>query len=53
VLGEALTSLSAVIGIPGMKQWFYGAALVVMVLLQPAGLWPWLRDMLGLGEARR
>ena len=52
-LGEAMTDLGAVLGIPGMKQWLYGAALVAIVVLQPAGVWPWLRDRLGLGGARR
>jgi branched-chain amino acid transport system permease protein len=52
-LGEALTDLGAVLGIPGLKQWLYGAALVGIVLLQPAGVWPWLRDRLRLGEGRR
>jgi branched-chain amino acid transport system permease protein len=52
-LGEGLTDLGAIVGVPGLKQWFYGAALIAIVLLQPAGLWPWLRDRLGLGEERR
>jgi branched-chain amino acid transport system permease protein len=52
-LGEAMTVLGASIGIPGLKQWFYGGALVVIVLLQPAGLWPWLRRRLRLGEDER
>ena len=52
-LGEALTDLGAMFGVPGVKQWFYGAALVVIVLLQPAGLWPWLRARLRLGEDER
>jgi branched-chain amino acid transport system permease protein len=52
-LGEELTNLGAWVGVPGLKQWFYGAALIAIVLLQPAGVWPWLRDRLGLGEDRR
>jgi branched-chain amino acid transport system permease protein len=52
-LGEAMTDLGAIFGVPGLKQWFYGAALVVIVLAQPAGLWPWLRRWLRVGEDER
>ena len=52
-LGEAMTDIGAVFGVPGLKQWFYGAALVVIVLGQPAGLWPWLRRWLRVGEDER
>ncbi len=48
VMGEMLTNLSAVIGVPGFKQFFYGAALVAIVMVQPAGLWPWLKRSLRL-----
>jgi branched-chain amino acid transport system permease protein len=53
VLGEGMTSLSAVFEVDGLKQWFYGVVLLAIVALQPAGLWPWLRDRLGLQEPRR
>jgi branched-chain amino acid transport system permease protein len=52
-MGEAMTDFGAAYGVPGLKQWLYGAALVAIVLLQPAGVWPWLRDKLGLGDDRR
>ena len=52
-LGEATTSLSSGFPVNGLKQWCYGAALLAMVALQPAGLWPWLRARLGIGEVRR
>ncbi len=52
-LGEAMTSLSGNFGIDGLKQWFYGAVLLAIVALQPAGLWPWVRARLGLDETRR
>ncbi len=52
-LGEAMTSLSDSFGIDGLKQWFYGAVLLAIVALQPAGLWPWLRSLIGLEETRR
>lgn len=43
-LGEALTSAIEVFGVdvPGLKQLFYGAALVVIVVFRPDGVWPWL-----------
>jgi branched-chain amino acid transport system permease protein len=52
-LGEALTNLGAAVGVPGLKQWLYGASLVAIVLLQPSGIWPWLARRLHLVEDRR
>jgi branched-chain amino acid transport system permease protein len=52
-LGEAMTSLSSGFELNGLKQWCYGAALLLIVALQPAGLWPWLRARLGIAEVRR
>ncbi|HEX9491249.1 MAG TPA: branched-chain amino acid ABC transporter permease [Stellaceae bacterium] len=52
-LGEAMTSLSSGFTLNGLKQWCYGAALLLIVALQPAGLWPWLRARLGIGAVRR
>ena len=52
-LGEAMTSLSSGFALNGLKQWCYGAALLLIVALQPAGLWPWLRARLGIAEMRR
>ncbi len=49
-LSETMTNVSASLGINGLKQFIYGAALLVIVMLQPAGLWPWLKARL---EARR
>ncbi|HXP29524.1 MAG TPA: branched-chain amino acid ABC transporter permease [Stellaceae bacterium] len=49
-LGEVMTSVSAVFGIAGLKQWLYGAALLAIIIMQPAGLWPWLRRRLRIGE---
>ena len=48
VLSEATTNLSANFGIDGLKQWIYGSTLLIIVMLQPAGLWPWLRARLRL-----
>jgi branched-chain amino acid transport system permease protein len=53
LLGEAMTAASSGLAVDGLKQWCYGAALLAIVALQPAGLWPWLRVRLGLGEAPR
>lgn len=53
ILGEAMTSLTGSFAVNGLKQWSYGVALLAIVALQPAGLWPWLRARLGLGEVRR
>jgi branched-chain amino acid transport system permease protein len=50
ILGEAMTDMSANFGLNGVKQWGYGLALLVMVMLQPAGLWPWLKARLGIDE---
>lgn len=49
-LGEALTWALEVSGLdlPGLKQLFYGAALVVIVVYRPDGVWPWLARRLGL-----
>ncbi len=52
-LGEAMTQVSSGFGIDGLKQWCYGAALLLIVALQPAGLWPWLERRLGLAAGRR
>lgn len=52
-LGEAMTTLSADVGVDGLKQWCYGLALVAIVALQPSGLWPWLSEKLGLTARRR
>jgi branched-chain amino acid transport system permease protein len=52
-LGEAMTQVSSGFAIDGLKQWCYGAALLLIVALQPAGLWPWLERHLGLARGRR
>jgi branched-chain amino acid transport system permease protein len=53
VLSEMMTSVSASLGVNGLKQWIYGAALLVIVMLQPAGLWPWLKALLRLDKDNR
>ena len=44
--------LGETLGIPGIKQIFYGLALLVIVMYRPAGVWPWLAGKLGLAERR-
>ena len=54
-LGEVLTALTDRLGIntPGVKAVFYGLALMVIIVLRPAGVWPWLARVLRLTEQRR
>jgi branched-chain amino acid transport system permease protein len=54
-LGEMLTALTDRLGIntPGVKAAFYGLALMVIIVLKPAGVWPWLARVLRLTEPRR
>ncbi|MBP2232103.1 branched-chain amino acid transport system permease protein [Azospirillum agricola] len=49
-LGEALTFVLEESGfdLPGLKQLFYGVALVVIVVFRPEGVWPWLARRLRL-----
>jgi branched-chain amino acid transport system permease protein len=53
-LGEALMALTEKLGInaPGAKALFYGLALMVIIVLRPGGVWPWLARVLGLTERR-
>ncbi len=51
-LGEVFTDASEYFHVPGMKQIFYGLALLVIVIYRPAGIWPWLAGRLGIGERR-
>jgi branched-chain amino acid transport system permease protein len=52
-LSESMTSLTSGLEISGLKQFLYGAALLLIVALQPAGLWPWLKRLLRLEGRRR
>jgi branched-chain amino acid transport system permease protein len=49
-LGEALTALVQRLGVnaPGAKAIFYGITLMVIISLQPNGVWPWLARRLRL-----
>jgi branched-chain amino acid transport system permease protein len=35
---------------PGAKQVFYGACLLLVIVALPEGVWPWLKQLLGLKE---
>ncbi len=41
------------IDIPGIKQVFYGVVLLVVVILKPEGVWPWVAKKLGMAERER
>jgi branched-chain amino acid transport system permease protein len=51
-MGEIFTDLSDWLHIAGIKQIFYGLALLVIVMYRPAGVWPWLARRLGVEERR-
>ena len=52
LLGEGTTVALEHFGLalPGAKQVIYGVALLIIVLLRPEGLWPWLARRLGIGR---
>jgi branched-chain amino acid transport system permease protein len=52
-LSEGLHELLGALGIqaPGVKQVFYGFALLFVVMLMPHGIWPPLARMLGFDKA--
>jgi branched-chain amino acid transport system permease protein len=54
-LGEMLTAATQRLGIdaPGAKSLAYGAVLVLIIVLRPSGLWPWLAELCGLKGRRR
>jgi branched-chain amino acid transport system permease protein len=49
-LAESLTEILSLIGIdlPGAKQVFYGLCLLLVIVLMPEGVWPWVARKLGL-----
>ena len=49
-LGEALTAVTETVRIDGIKQLLYGVVLLLIVAVRPAGIWPWLRERLGVAE---
>jgi branched-chain amino acid transport system permease protein len=53
-LAEGLNVLLNAVGIdiPGIKQVFFGFVLLLVVILLPEGIWPWVARRLGLAERR-
>jgi branched-chain amino acid transport system permease protein len=53
-LSELMQNLLAALGfdIPGAKQVFYGICLLLVVMVLPDGVWPWLARKLGLAGRR-
>ncbi len=51
-LAEALNVAMLHFGLdlPGAKQVFYGVCLLIVVLVAPGGIWPWLARRLGIAE---
>lgn len=49
-LGEVLTwAIEATgVGLPGLKQLFYGVAIILIVAFRPEGVWPWLARRIGV-----
>jgi branched-chain amino acid transport system permease protein len=50
-LGETMTALTEHLHIDGIKQFAYGAVLLLIVMLRPGGLWPWLASRLGFARS--
>jgi branched-chain amino acid transport system permease protein len=47
-LSELTTRAAEYLDVNGFKQLLYGALLLLVVSLRPAGIWPWLKARLGL-----
>ena len=47
-LGETLTALTEGFKIDGIKQFFWGLCVAVIVLYRPSGVWPWIARALRL-----
>jgi len=54
-LSETMQQILSALGldVPGAKQVFYGICLLLVVMLLPDGVWPWLARRLGLARQRR
>jgi branched-chain amino acid transport system permease protein len=54
-LAEALNTTLVALGfdLPGAKQVFYGVCLLLVVVVLPGGVWPWLARLIGVEEGRR
>jgi branched-chain amino acid transport system permease protein len=53
-MGEALIAATERLGFnaPGTKAVFYGLMLMVIIVLRPSGVWPWLARVLGMTGRR-
>jgi branched-chain amino acid transport system permease protein len=53
-IAEGMRTLLELLGVdlPGTNQLFFGIILLLVVILVPGGVWPWLSDRLGLGGRR-
>jgi branched-chain amino acid transport system permease protein len=53
-LGELLTAATRWLGFdaPGTKSLVYGAVLMLIIVLRPSGIWPWLAQISGLKGRR-
>jgi branched-chain amino acid transport system permease protein len=53
-LAETMWELLRAIGLdaPGTRQVFYGLVLLAIIIVQPAGVWPWLARLIGLEKPR-
>ncbi|HVV60615.1 MAG TPA: branched-chain amino acid ABC transporter permease [Pseudolabrys sp.] len=54
-LAEGLNNLLNMLGIdvPGIKQVFFGAVLLVVVIALPEGIWPWVARLIGVAERKK
>jgi branched-chain amino acid transport system permease protein len=52
-LRETVTVATADVRIDGLEQWVYGFVLLLVILLLPGGIWPWVAARLGLDAAVR
>jgi len=54
-LSETLSAALAALGIdlPGANRVFYGVCLLLVITMLPEGVWPWLRERIGLTEGRK
>ena len=49
-LGEMLSGLTEGTRIDGIKQFFWGICVAVIVLFRPSGVWPWIAGVLRLDK---
>lgn len=52
-LGEVLTGLTEGLRIDGIKQFFWGLCVAIIVLFRPSGVWPWIASLLRLDRKNK